>query len=161
MKVADLQDMLSLLRQLLISAGSNKPAAELADFSAALDPFRDLTAKELTKELHKLTEPPKPKATKKAAKLTAAEVDALIANVQTLYERAGTASLTPAEVEEKLQPLQQLAKNDLVRAAETLGLKGMKSKSAVVIAGEIRKRIEARMGAGQRMEMIEVVVGGE
>ncbi len=86
MKVADLQDMLSVIRQLLASAGG-KGAAELDDFRAALEPFRELTAKQLANELCKLTEKPKPAGNKpkppaKKAKLSAAEVDAHIGAVR-------------------------------------------------------------------------------
>jgi hypothetical protein len=151
--------MLSLVGQLLVSAGSKGPAAELAGFRSALDPFRDLTANQLAKELHKLTE--QPKAGKRGAKLSPAEVDALIAEVRALYDRAGSSTTTPAEVEERTKALSQLGKADVLRAAEAVGLQGMKSKTIAAVAAEIRKRIEGRMGTGQRMGMIEVVVGGE
>lgn len=158
MKVADLQDILGLIRQMLVSAGG-KGAGELAEFSAALEPFRDLTAKQLTNELVKLTKPPK--ESKRDGKLDPAEVDALIDDVRALYDRAGSPTTTAAEIEAKTAALQKLGKSDLVRAAEAVGLKGMKSKSIAAIAAEIKKRIENRLGTRQRMELIEVVVGGD
>ena len=158
MKVSDLQYMLDVIRQLLGSAGG-KGANELAEFRAALDPFRDLTAKQLTNELRKLTEAPKPvkQAGKKSGKGPFIDVDALIVQMSALYDRAGSPTTTHAEVEEGTNRLTGLGKNDIVRVAEAIGLKGMKSKTIPTIVAEIRQRISARLGAGQRMEMIDVV----
>jgi hypothetical protein len=159
MKVDDLQDMLALIRQLLASAGG-KGTAELADFGAALDPFRDMTVKQLTGELRKLTERPAPPKGKKS-KTTSAEADALITEIAVLYNRAGDSATTSAEVEQKTEALHGLGKPDIIRAAESIGLKGMKSKSKPAIVSEIKKRIGGRVGAGQRTGMIDIGVGSE
>src|SRR5262249_44120617 len=123
MKITDLQDILGMIRQMLISAGG-KGAVELAEFSAALDPFRDLTPKQFATEVRKLTEQPKPsKKTGKTAKLPPAELETLIGEVRALYDRAGSPTTTAAEVEERMKSLQGLGKAELVRAAEAIGLK--------------------------------------
>ncbi len=156
MKISDLQDMLRLIRQLLASAGG-KGTGEIEEFSAALEPFRSLTPKQFTNELRKLTEQPKPAKT--GAKLGPAEVDAVIQELRDLYERAGSPSTTQAEMTEKTEKLDRLQKKDVLRAAEAIGLQGMKNKTSAIISEEIRKRIEGRMGAAQRMSIIDVVVG--
>jgi len=161
MKISDLQDMLSMIRQLLVSAGG-KGAADVADFSAAIEPFRDLSPKQFAAELRRLSEQPKPPPrSKKGAKRSPAEVDALIRDVRALYDRAGSPTTTETEIAESTKSLHELGKPDVLRAAEAVGLKGMKSKTIADIANEVRKRIEARKGAGQRMETIEVIVGSE
>jgi hypothetical protein len=157
MKVSDLQDMLGMIRQMLLSAGSKGPAGELAEFIAAFDPYREMNVKQLAGTLSDRAT--KPAGRKSSAKLGPAAVDALINDVRALYERAGSSTISAAEIEGKTNALLGLSKNDIVCAAEAIGLQGMKSKTIAAIAAEIRKRIDARMGAGQRMGMIEVVVG--
>jgi hypothetical protein len=156
-KVSDLQDMLGMIRQMLLSAGSTTPAKELNEFIEAFEPYRDMRASQLATVLSDRVK--KPTGRKTSAKLVPADVDALIKDVRILYDQAGLSMSNTNEMEEKTGKLQQLGKADVLRAAEAIGLQGMKSKSIAAIAAEIRKRINARLGAGQRMGMIDVVVG--
>jgi hypothetical protein len=155
-KVDDLQDMISVIRQLLVSAGAGGKGADLAEFIAALDPFRSLTVKQLAKELHKLTNSAKDGG--KGPSLSSAEVESLISTIHALYERAGSPDTSQEEVEELTQPLFALKKKpDIVRAAEAIGLKVAKNKSIAKIATDIRKRILNRMGSKQKVDMINVL----
>jgi hypothetical protein len=157
MKVSDLQDMLGMIRQMLLSAGSKGPANELHEFIEAFDPYGDMKANQLAAVLSDRVK--KPARRKSSGKLAAGDVDGLIQEVSSLYEQAGLSMTNSLEIEEKTSKLQQLGKADVLRAAEAIGLQGMKSKSIAVVVAEIKKRIDARLGAGQRMGMIDVVVG--
>lgn len=148
MKVADLQEMLGVLQQILASAGAAPKGKELAEFIAALEPFRNLNAKQLAAELGKKVQP---------GKLLPAEFDALVVEIRALYERAGHPTTTLAEVEEKTKPLFGLKqKKDVLRAAQAIGLNGMDKKTIPVIAREIKKRIEDRMGSAQKTGMMNI-----
>lgn len=156
MKVADLQDILTLVGQLLDTAGGRKGATEVAAFREALEPFRDMTASQLTNALRKLTDPPaKPKASGKAGKLSPQDVEMLVNEVRSFYDRAGTPGTTVEAMDGIMQRLDAPAKDVLVRVADGIGLTGMKNKTKGAIAGEIRKRIEGRMGSRQRVGVVE------
>ena len=156
MKVSDLQDILSHVGHLLESAGG-RGATELMAFRECLDPFREMTAKQLTSELRKLTEAKeaKPKAPRRTAKAPL-DVDGMVREAQDVYGRATDPSVTVEQIEEMAKRLEALTKDALVRVAEGIELVGMKSKKTKgEIVAAIRQRILSRKGATQRVNLID------
>jgi hypothetical protein len=158
MTVADLQDILAHIGQVLQSAGSKAPAAELTAFRESLEPFRQLGAKQFASQLTKLFEasqaPPKPP--RRAGRAPAADVDSLLREVQDLYARTPEASTTIEQIEEAMKRLEPLTKDALIKVAEGIGLVGMKGKGKKGdIVKEIRHRITSRKGATQRVNLID------
>lgn len=159
MKVSDLQDLLTHVGHLLESAGG-RGAAELAEFRESLQPFRDFTAKEFSKQLVKLANPdqPKPKAGGRKGKAGAVDLDALQRQVQHLYASAPDQSTTIEQIDEAMQRLEPLTKDALVMVAESIGLVGMKNlKKKADIVSAIRQRIVARKGTAQRANLLDRV----
>jgi hypothetical protein len=157
MKISDIQDVLTLVRQMFVSGGGNKGATELADFSAALEPFRDLTPKQFVSQLAKLTEQPSGSASssrsRRSGGVNAAE---LIQSVAELYENAGSRTTTREEIDAKLAAAASLKKAELVKMSEAIKLGGMNRKTVPVIIDEIRRRIYDRLGTGHRMDTVTV-----
>lgn len=157
MKVADLQEILSHLGRLFESAGS-KAAAELEAFRECLEPFRELTAKQLATELRKLTEPgqAQPRPPRKPTKAPAVDVDSMVREVQVLYSQATDPGTTIERIDETTKRLEPLTKDALVRVAEGIELVGMKNKGKKTdIVAAIRQRILSRKGASQRANLID------
>lgn len=157
MKVSDLQDILILVGQLLQSAGGSKTAAaELADFRESLEPFRDLSAKQLAAELRKLIEgsQAKPKAPR-PGKTVAVDLAGVVREVQGLYAQAADPNTTVEQIEDAVKRLEPLAKDAVVKVAEGIELVVTKSKTKKDIVAMIRQRILGRKGAAQRVNLIE------
>ncbi len=171
MNVADVQQHFAELARLLRAAGAAKASDELGAVQRCLEPFRSLTVKAFADflaraEAYSRGEVPLtpsrargPRAAGGTPAGTKADEPTLASAVRALYDQATSPSVTAEQVTELGSQLQGLSKDSLVRVAEGIDLKGMKSKSKGAIVQAIQQRILARKGSFQRAGLIDRPAG--
>ncbi len=172
MKVADLHKHLDDLGRFLKEAGAS--AAIVNDLKAigeGLKPFADQPLKAFADFLVRAEAYAREgivstgKGTKKpgarnASKTPSADCEALAREVRDLYDRAANPAVTVELIDALQGKLAGLTKDNVVLIADTIDLKGMKSKSKNDIVGTIVQRIKARKGATQRAGLIDRIPSG-
>lgn len=168
MKVADLQQHLMHVRQLLEAAGAgSKITSDIISIGQGLQPFREFGLKEfadflIRAEAYSRGEVPiapskkgkgTPKTTTQAA--TKPDVAALAAEAKQLYEQASASSTTLEMIEHLASRISGLDKKGLTEVAMAIDLKIASSTTKPAILQAIRNRIIDRKGSFQRAGLLD------
>ena len=149
-----LRRLLELLRAADAKAGTVKDLTEFVELTAG---FGDVTLKGFVKFAETGQQPPATKSTSgrgsSGAKSTA-DVDSLVRDVTSLYERAADPSVTEEHIRAVCGSLGSLKKDELTKVAAAIGLEGMKSRPKGDIATAISARILDRKGAAIRGHLV-------
>ncbi len=133
MNVADLQQYLADLAQLLSVADAKKSATEIQRVAMSLDPFKAYSIADFANflqnaEVFKRTGEDPTKKPSVKAKPEKIDFAALRVEVERLYATAGSAHVTLESIDALRAKLENLSKTDLVKVADSIQLVGMKNK---------------------------------
>jgi hypothetical protein len=155
--VADLQKHLNDLTLFVETSGGKKGAAELRAVADGLQPFRELSLKELVGILARAAEPPGREApARKAAaprKKPRADPGPVAKRLRELYDRATDPTVTREHIDAELKGLEPLSKDGLKTVARALDLVVPGSWSADEIAKQIGLKIHTRRDVAGRARM--------
>jgi hypothetical protein len=161
MKVAELQQMLCQIAAFAKAAGAtDKVIMELDRALQCFDPFKEKTLAEFGEFLRradefdrtgKLQPPARPPAKPRTARAPALSVDAAAQIFTSLHDRATDPTLTYADIDAALQPLDKLTIPQLRAVAAKVNVT-VPAKPKKEIVGELMRRIKELKASHERTQ---------